>query len=133
VIDADLPKTPCRLRFCNVSEKWLFACTNRNMQPRIHQPPTTYSVQNSISDTLSVCPLNVPARQCRVGFHAKRVPNGRHNGSSHANSLAPAIPHSAQTGSGNREKAQMEKVAPNEGHGFSRAIKKVKDDGFISR
>jgi hypothetical protein len=31
---------------------------NRNMQPKIHRSATTYSVQNSISDTLSVCPRN---------------------------------------------------------------------------
>src|SRR5580692_4657278 len=29
---------------------------NRNMQPKIHRSATTYSVQNSISDTLPVCP-----------------------------------------------------------------------------
>ena len=35
-----------------VSEKSFFASTNRNMQPKIHRSATTYSVQNSISDTL---------------------------------------------------------------------------------
>ena len=48
------------VRFCgqtdSVSEKSLFARTNRNMQPKIHRSATTYSVQKSISDTLSVCP-----------------------------------------------------------------------------
>jgi hypothetical protein len=39
---------------------------NRNMQPKIHRSATTYSVQNSISDTLSVCP-----RQSRFVTPAK--------------------------------------------------------------
>ena len=41
----------------SVSEKSLFARTNRNIQPKIHHRATTYSVQNSISDTLVCCPL----------------------------------------------------------------------------
>ena len=31
----------------------IFACMNGNMQPKIHRSATTYSVLNSISDTLS--------------------------------------------------------------------------------
>jgi hypothetical protein len=30
----------------------IFACMDRNMQPKFHRSATTYSVQNSISDTL---------------------------------------------------------------------------------
>jgi hypothetical protein len=40
----------------SVSEKSLFQRTDRNMQPEIRRSATTYSVQNSISDTLFVCP-----------------------------------------------------------------------------
>jgi hypothetical protein len=41
-----------RVQTGSVSEKSLFARTNRNMQPKIHRSATTYSVQKSISDTL---------------------------------------------------------------------------------
>jgi hypothetical protein len=43
---------------------------NRNMQPEIHPSATTYSVQNSISDTL----IPIAARRqkgCIAGFEAK--------------------------------------------------------------
>jgi hypothetical protein len=61
-------RTPADLgHVCSVSEKWVFACTNRNMQHKMHRSATTYSVQNSISDTLSVCPgfiINVLRISC---------------------------------------------------------------------
>jgi hypothetical protein len=47
LIDMGLPSS--------VSEKPLFACANRNIRPTIYRSATTYSVQNSISDTLLVC------------------------------------------------------------------------------
>jgi hypothetical protein len=37
-----------------VSVRSLFARTNLNMQPKVHRSATTYSVQNSISDTLRI-------------------------------------------------------------------------------
>jgi hypothetical protein len=49
----------------SVSEKSFFPCMNRNMQPKIHRSATTYSVQNSISDTLYTC-----RRICRQGLES---------------------------------------------------------------
>ena len=42
-----------------MSEKSLFARTNLNMQPKVHRSATTYSVQNSISDTLRITEFGI--------------------------------------------------------------------------
>ena len=43
----------------SVSERTFFAGLNRNVGATINRSATTYGVRNSISDRLSVCPLNL--------------------------------------------------------------------------
>ena len=57
-----------------MSEKSLFARTNRNLQPKIHRSATTYSVQNSISDTLREMTL-VEKRSLAFNSDWTTIPN----------------------------------------------------------
>jgi hypothetical protein len=72
----------------SVSEKQFFACMNRNMQAKIHRSATTYSVQNSISDTL--IPITHELDRCGADGEHRRI--GPHGCSYVGLVIAPSVP-----------------------------------------